>query len=95
MAESKGMIDDTTRSCTVFLRLLLSKSFSNGCDGKTPTTTPSNRRKSGSLTASSESEYRVVLDNFLSDVLHVVGEVEWPVAEHVALVFSNLMVRLI
>ena len=44
---------------------------------------------------SNESEYRVLLDNFMEDVITVLNFPEWPAAEMIVHIFSKIMVTFI
>ncbi|RHZ50276.1 hypothetical protein Glove_502g15 [Diversispora epigaea] len=41
---------------------------------------------------SNESEYRILLDNFMEDVITVLNYPEWPAAEMIVLIFSKIMI---
>ncbi|GBB94464.1 hypothetical protein RclHR1_02360022 [Rhizophagus clarus] len=45
-----------------------------------------------SIKNSNESEYRVLLDNFMEDVITVLNFPEWPAAEMIVHIFSKIMV---
>ena len=45
-----------------------------------------------SIKNSNESEYRVLLDNFMEDVITVLNFPEWPAAEIIVHIFSKIMV---
>ncbi|CAG8487296.1 8961_t:CDS:10 [Diversispora eburnea] len=41
---------------------------------------------------SNESEYRILLDNFMEDVITVLNYPEWPAAEMIVLIFNKIMI---
>ncbi|KAJ3055802.1 Sister chromatid cohesion protein 2 [Rhizophlyctis rosea] len=45
--------------------------------------------------STTEAEYKAVLDNLMSDVITVLNTPEWPVAETVATVYSQLMITVL
>ncbi|KAF0521889.1 ARM repeat-containing protein [Gigaspora margarita] len=45
-----------------------------------------------SIKNSNESEYRVLLDNFMEDVITVLNYPEWPAAEMIVRIFSKIMI---
>ncbi|KAJ3328720.1 Sister chromatid cohesion protein 2, partial [Blyttiomyces sp. JEL0837] len=72
-----------------FLKYLISRSFpSHSGDNKDKASSVS-RRKSQAFTT--EAEYKAILENIWKDIIVLVGEVEWPGADTVAMVFSRLM----
>ncbi|KAJ3092676.1 hypothetical protein HK102_004409 [Quaeritorhiza haematococci] len=96
---------DAASQCTVhFFRFLLSRSGSlPGKDG-TFGAAAGDPQVAGILAAESgkrsrgggattETEYRAVLENFLKDVLAVLNEPEWPGAELICMIYSRMMIQ--
>jgi hypothetical protein len=85
LAAAKAGADSSAQAAGFFLQYLISRSFQSN-----PEATASRRKSMGATT---ESEHKLVLENFLKDIILLLGELEWPGADLVAVIFSKLMVR--
>lgn len=76
--------NDSAAQCSAFfLKYLHGRGYS------TDSTTPKGKK---STNTSSDSEYRVILDHFLSDVLAVLHFPEWPIAEIIVNLYGRMAV---
>ncbi|RKO93743.1 sister chromatid cohesion C-terminus-domain-containing protein, partial [Blyttiomyces helicus] len=82
----KSRMDAVSQCTHYFLKFLLSRCAAD------PSAKPEKGRRRSTV-GTPEAEYRVVLDNFLKDVLAMLDVIECPGAEHVALVFSRMMIQ--
>ncbi|KAI8805454.1 hypothetical protein BJ742DRAFT_855979 [Cladochytrium replicatum] len=81
----KSVADSAAGSAGYVLQYLLSK-----CTSDPSSKVNSRKRGQGATT---ELEYRAVLDQFLDDVLLVLNEPEWPAAEVICLIYSRVMIQ--
>ncbi|KAJ1562291.1 Sister chromatid cohesion protein 2 [Nowakowskiella sp. JEL0078] len=80
---SKRISEELSQCVIYFLKYLLGR-----CSDSTNINTSKVKRGAGA-----EADYRLILENYMSDILLVLGDPEWPVAEQVALIYSRLMIQ--
>ncbi|KAI9193280.1 sister chromatid cohesion C-terminus-domain-containing protein [Polychytrium aggregatum] len=91
LAASCRHAHEAAAACVAFFfRYLLDRC---GTAGESKDKPAGRKRNSTALNSSLEQEYRVVLENFLSDLLTVLKAPDWPVSETVALIYSRFMLQ--
>ncbi|CAG8595163.1 13842_t:CDS:2, partial [Gigaspora rosea] len=96
----KTGIDSASSNAGCVFKFLLSRYLSSltfftirkVTDEFDPYINTSNIRCTKSIKNSNESEYRVLLDNFMEDVITVLNYPEWPAAEMIVRIFSKIMI---